>query len=145
MHLNDGLNRNKSWRPSIHICYILLLILKKLQIFLSSIDELRDDWNPYDISFCPATLEEGMHFDQLLSVELSYRGLASDGTIRSKRESLLAALEAKTLYNLMSKLAASADQDSAFCAVEKAIPCIMPGGNCSREKIFMMLLLELWS
>jgi hypothetical protein len=44
--------------------------LKKSQNFLSSIDELRDDRNPYDISFCPATLEEGRHFDQLMSAEL---------------------------------------------------------------------------
>ena len=106
---------------------------------------MRDDRNPYDISFCPATLEEGRHFDQLLSVELSYRGVATDGTIRSKRESLHAAIEAKTLYNLMSKLAASTGIDSEFCAVEDAIPCIMHGGNHVGEKIFMMLLLELWS
>jgi len=45
----------------------------------------------------------------------------------------------------MSKLAASTDPDSAFCAVEDAIPCIMHGGNHVGEKNFMMLLLELWS
>jgi hypothetical protein len=33
--------------------------LKKSQIFLSSIDALRDERNPYDIAFCPSNLEEG--------------------------------------------------------------------------------------
>jgi hypothetical protein len=33
--------------------------LNKSQVFLSSIDELCDDRNLYDISFCPTTLSEG--------------------------------------------------------------------------------------
>jgi hypothetical protein len=119
--------------------------LKKSQVFLSSIDELRDDRNPYDISFSPSTLEEGRNFDRLLSEELSYRGLPVNGTIRSKRESLRSALEAEAFYDLMTKLVSSTDENSAFCAVEDAIPCIMHGGNRIGEKIFMMLLLELWS
>ncbi len=33
--------------------------LNKSQVFLSSIDELWDDRNPCNISFCPTTLSEG--------------------------------------------------------------------------------------
>lgn len=101
--------------------------LKKSQIFLASIDELQDDHNPYDITFRPATLDEGRHFDTLLSVELSYHGLPNNGTVTSKWESLRAALEAEPIYNLMTKLVASTDLESTFCAVEDAIPCILYG------------------
>ena len=41
--------------------------LRKSQVILSSIDELRDESNPYDIAFRPTTLEEGRAFDQFLS------------------------------------------------------------------------------
>jgi hypothetical protein len=118
--------------------------LKKSQIFLSSMDELRDDRNPYDISFTPSTLTEGRHFDTLLNTKLSYRRLSSNGTIRVKRDTLRAVLEAEMLYDFMTKLVSCIDQDSAFCAVEDAIPCIMHGGNRVGKKIFMMLLLEVW-
>jgi hypothetical protein len=43
--------------------------LKKSQIFVTSIDELRDDHNPYVVDFMPATLEEGRNFEQFLRRE----------------------------------------------------------------------------
>jgi hypothetical protein len=46
--------------------------LNKSQVFLSSIDELRDERNPFDIEFHPSTLEEGRAFDRLLNTELQY-------------------------------------------------------------------------
>jgi hypothetical protein len=118
--------------------------LKRSQVFLSSIDELRDERNPYDISYRPTSIEEGRYFDRLLSTELSYRGMISDGTISEKRQRLQTALEVESMYSLMTKLVLSTDYDSAFCAVEDAIPCVMHGGNRMGEKIVMMLLLELW-
>ena len=54
-------------------------------------------------------------------------------------------MEVEAIYGLMTKLVLSTDYDSAFCAVEDAIPCIMHGGNRMGEKIFMMMLLELWA
>ncbi len=119
--------------------------MNKSQVFLSSIDDLRDDRNPYDIAFRPISLEEGRRFDTLLSTELAYRGLQSDGTISDKRHRLHAALEVEVMYELMTKLVASTDLNCAFCAVEDAIPCVMHGGNRIGEKIFMMLLLEAWT
>jgi hypothetical protein len=68
-------------------------ILNKSQIFLTSIDELRVDCNPYDIDFSPENLEEGQNFDLLLTCELSCRGMPTNGTIRIKWESLCSALE----------------------------------------------------
>jgi hypothetical protein len=47
--------------------------LKRSQVFLSSIDELGDEHNPYEILFCPSSLEEIQAFDNLLSTELSYQ------------------------------------------------------------------------
>ena len=44
----------------------------------------------------------------------------------------------------MTKLVGSIDHDSAFCAVEDAIPCIMHGGVRMNEKLFMLVLLEAW-
>jgi hypothetical protein len=117
----------------------------KTQIFLSSIDELRDDRNPYDISFRPRSLEEGRQFDQLLNTELQYRNMPLQGTLSEKRVRLKEALEAEMEYDLMTKLVKAHDLDSAFCAVEDAIPCILHAGNRMGEKIFMMLLLEAWN
>jgi Holliday junction resolvase RusA-like endonuclease len=117
---------------------------KRSQVILSSIDELRNESNPYDIAFQPATIEEGRNFDNFLSVELGYRGLPQNGTIREKRQRLLYALESESAYTLMTKLVASTNMDSAFVEVESAIPCIMHGGNRIGEKIFMVLLLEAW-
>lgn len=88
--------------------------LMKSQVFLSSIDELRDDRNPYDKAFQPSSLEEGRQFDALLSTELSYRGLESNGTVAEKRQRLKAASEVEEIYHLMTKLAASTDFESAL-------------------------------
>jgi hypothetical protein len=54
-------------------------------------------------------------------------------------------LEAETIYDLMKRLVASTDWNSAFCEVETAIPCIMHGGNRVGEKLFMMMLIEVWN
>lgn len=118
--------------------------LRHSQVILSSIDELRDERNPYDIAFIPTTLEEGRTFNELLCTELKYRGLRHDGTIREKRQRLLHALECENVHSLMTKLVESTNPDFAFIEVESAIPCIMHGGNRIGEKIFMMLLLEAW-
>jgi hypothetical protein len=118
--------------------------LHKSQVFLSSINELRDELNPYDIQYQPSTLEEGIQFNSFINTELSYRHLPTNGTIREKRERLRSALEAEQIYGLMTKLVASIDHESAFCAVSDAIPCIMHGGNRINEKLFMMVLLEAW-
>lgn len=39
--------------------------MNKLQVFLSSTDELWDDQNPYDFSFAPTSIQEGRQFDNL--------------------------------------------------------------------------------
>ncbi len=57
---------------------------------------------------------------------------------------LKAALEAQEMHKLLTKLIASTDLNSAFVAIEAAIPCILHGGNRLGEKVFMMLLLEAW-
>jgi hypothetical protein len=44
--------------------------LHKSQVFLSSINELRDDQNPYDMDYWPSTLEEGIEFNAFLNTEL---------------------------------------------------------------------------
>jgi hypothetical protein len=54
------------------------------------------------------------------------------------------ALESETIYNLMVKLVAATDYESAFCQVDDAIPCIMHGGNQIGEKLFMLVLIEAW-
>jgi len=54
------------------------------------------------------------------------------------------ALEAEQMYGLMTKLVLSIDHDSAFCAAEDAIPCVMHGGNRMNEKNFMMVLIKAW-
>jgi len=112
--------------------------LKKSQIFLSSIDELRDYCNPYDIAFRPTSLSEGRQFDTLLNTELGYRQMSQHGSIAEKRTRLKEALEAEAVYQLMSKLVLATDEGSAFCAVEDAIPCIMHGGNRMGGKFFMI-------
>jgi len=103
--------------------------LRHTQVILSSIDELRNERNPYDIAFRPATLEEGRALDIFLRTELSYHGLPQNGTIREKRERLLHALETENVYSLMTRLVASTNKDFAFIEVESAIPCIMHEGN----------------
>jgi hypothetical protein len=44
----------------------------------------------------------------------------------------------------MTKLVLSIVRDSAFCAVEDAIPFVMHGGNRINEKIVMMVLITAW-
>jgi hypothetical protein len=119
--------------------------MNKSQMFLSSIDELRDERNPYDISFAPTSLQEGRQFDNVLTLELGYRRMRADGTIAVKRSRLREALEAEAIYKLMTRLVLATDEASAFCAVEDAIPCVMHGGNRMGEKMFMMVLLEAWN
>ncbi len=46
--------------------------LTRSQVILSSMDELRDEGNPFDIAFRPRTLEQGRAFDAFLSQELRY-------------------------------------------------------------------------
>jgi hypothetical protein len=75
---------------------------------------------------------------------LGYRRLQNTGSVREKRQRLRAALEAEEIYNLMTKLVASFDYDSAFCQVQDAIPCVMHGGNRINEKLFMMVMIEAW-
>jgi hypothetical protein len=48
------------------------------------------------------------------------------------------------IYGLMAKLVSSIDQESAFCVVGDAIPCIMHGGNRIHEKLFVVVLLDAW-
>jgi hypothetical protein len=95
--------------------------------------------------FHQENLEEGQNSDLLLTCELSYRGMPTNGTIKIKWESLCSALEAEAFYGSMTKLVLSTDEASAFHAAEDAIPCIMHGRNRIGEQIFMMLLIELWS
>jgi hypothetical protein len=83
--------------------------LQRLQIILSSLDELRDGSNPFDISFWPRTIEQGREFDAILSEELRYRWLEDSGTVSEKRQCLLAGLETEEMCKLMTKLAASKD------------------------------------
>jgi hypothetical protein len=45
--------------------------LHKSQVFLSSINELHDELNPYDIQYQPSTLEEGIQFSSFMNTELS--------------------------------------------------------------------------
>ena len=77
---------------------------------MSSIDELRDESNPYDIAFRPTTLEEGRAFDQFLSTELGYRGLEWFGTLGEKRQRLLRAIESESVYSLMTRLVDSTNE-----------------------------------
>jgi hypothetical protein len=62
--------------------------LHKSQVFLSSIHELRDELNPYEIQYQPSTLEEGIQFNNFLNTELGYRQLSTSGTVREIRERL---------------------------------------------------------
>jgi hypothetical protein len=64
------------------------------------------------------------------------------GTVTEKRQHLNDALEVEAEYGLMTKLVLSTDENSAFCVVDDAIPCVMHGGNHIGEKIFMMALIE---
>jgi hypothetical protein len=118
--------------------------LNKSQVFLSSIYELRDEQNMYDIEYRPTSLEEGRIYDEFLSTELGYCMLQTNGTVGEKRKRLHDALEGEQMYSLMTKLVSSIDQESAFCAVVDAIPCAMHGGNRINEKLFMMVLIEAW-
>jgi hypothetical protein len=108
--------------------------LNKSQVFLSFINELRDEDNPYDIAYQPSTLEDGIAFNALLITEQRYWGLPICHTVRENWQMLRDALEAEQMYNLMTKLVLSIDRDSAFCAAEDAIPCVMHGGNRINEK-----------
>jgi len=117
----------------------------KSQMYLSSIDKLQDERNPYDVASRPATVEEGRRFDALLISELGYQGMQQGGTVSEKQQRLKDALEAEAEYGLMTKLVLSTDENSAFCAVDDAIPCVMHGGNRVGEKIFMMALIEAWN
>ena len=67
------------------------------------------------------------------------------GTIGDKQQPLRAALEAETISDLMKRLVASTDWNSAFYRVESAIPCIMHGGNRIGEKMFMVMLIKVWN
>jgi hypothetical protein len=62
--------------------------LNKSQVFLSSINELREEDNPYDIAYQPATLEDGIAFDSLLKTELQYQGLPICPTVRENWQML---------------------------------------------------------
>jgi hypothetical protein len=112
---------------------------------LSSIDELQDERNPYDVAFWPTTIEEGRRFDALLTAELGYHGLQQGETISDKRQCLTDVLEVEAVYCLMTQLVSSTNENSTFCAVDDAIPCVMHGRNHIGEKIFMMALLEAWN
>jgi hypothetical protein len=46
--------------------------INKSQVLLSSINELHDEQNPYDIEYQPSTLEEGIEFNAFLNTELGY-------------------------------------------------------------------------
>jgi hypothetical protein len=75
----------------------------------------------------------------------SYRcQLPTNGTVSKQRLLLKSALEAQEKYKLISKLTTSTDSSTACVAVEAAIPCILHGGNWLGEKVFMMMLLEVW-
>jgi len=118
--------------------------LNRSQAILSSVDELRDETNPFDISFRPRTVQQGREFDEFMSQELGLRRLPTDGSVSETRQRLRDALESETIYNLMVKLVAATDYESAFCQVDDAIPCIMHGGNRIGEKLFMLVLIEAW-
>ncbi len=65
--------------------------------------------------------------------------------VSDKCQRLTDVLEVEAVYGLMTKLVSSTDENSAFCAVDDVIPCVMHGGNRIGEKIFMMALLEAWN
>ncbi len=119
-------------------------IIARSKILLTTIDEWRDDNNPYDIDFRPSNEAEARAFKELLRDELQLRGLETGGTVREKRALLKTALGAQEQFKLLTKLVASTDPASAFITIEAAIPCILHAGNRLGEKIFMMLLLEAW-
>jgi hypothetical protein len=110
--------------------------IKHSKVILMTMEELRDENNPFDISFQPFTVEQARDFNQLLIQELTYRALPVNGTLRDKRELLKSALEAEQKYDLVVKLTLSTDLESAFIAIETAIRCILHGGNRLGEKIF---------
>jgi len=118
--------------------------IPRSQVILTTLDELQDENNPHDIDFQPSNDIEARHFKDLLLIELQLRQLGTTGTVREQRHLLKSALEAQEMYKLLKKLIDSGDPDSAFIAVEAAIPCILHGGNRLGEKLFMMLLLEAW-
>ncbi len=49
--------------------------IQQSQVILTTIDELRDDNNPYDIDFQPSDEMEAREFKQLLTQELQYHQL----------------------------------------------------------------------
>jgi hypothetical protein len=118
--------------------------VRSSQVILSSVDELRDENNPFDIDFRPRTIEQGRQFDDFITRELRLRMLAWEGTVSEKRQRLKDALQHETIYNLMVKLVGATDNESRFCEVDDAVPCIMHGGNRMGEKLFMLVLTEAW-
>jgi hypothetical protein len=119
-------------------------ILVHSQVILTTIDELRDENNPHDIDFQPRDENEARQFKLLLQEELQKHQLPTNGRVREQHLLLKSALEAQEKYKLISKLTSSTDSSTAFVAVEAAIPCILHGGNRLGEKVFMMMLLEVW-
>jgi len=75
--------------------------VRSSQVILSSVDELRDENNPFDIDFRPRTIEQGRQFDDFITRELRLRMLAWEGTVSEKRQRLKDALQHETIYNLM--------------------------------------------
>jgi hypothetical protein len=118
--------------------------LKQSKVFLSTINELRDENNPNDIDFHPSTVEEARAFNDFVMNELRIRELVINGTLWEKRELLKSALEAERQYDLIMKLILSTDLESAFIEIVTAIPCILHGGNRLSEKVFMMMLIVVW-
>jgi hypothetical protein len=79
-----------------------------------------------------------------MTLHISPLHLRMELLLIENRQMLRVALEAEQMYGLMTKLVLSIDRDSAFCAAEDAIPCVMHGGNRINEKNFMMVLIEAW-
>jgi hypothetical protein len=71
--------------------------LNRSQVVLSSVDELHDEINPFDINFCPKTVQQGREFDEFVSQELGFQRLPTGGSINDKRQ-LQDTLESETIY-----------------------------------------------
>jgi hypothetical protein len=132
--------------PFLHFMERILIhsqvILIHSQVILTTIDELRDDNNPYDIDFQPRDENEARQFRLLLQQELQNHHLPTNGTVREQHLLLKSALEAQEKHKLISKLTTSTEPSTAFVGVETAIPCILHGENWLEGKVFMMMLLE---
>jgi len=61
------------------------------------VDELHDEINPFDINFCPKTVQQGREFDEFVSQELGFQRLPTGGSINDKRQ-LQDTLESETIY-----------------------------------------------